>query len=153
MMHSAEARTPFAGQYNIIVWVKRLHVQLGMPYKKRWHDMAGSLASIWKDYLEKNDWARLPVLVLINLLHLARVPPDSFACVYLLAHVVFLTGWKHVQQVLQWRFHCKSMSMHDTELLSCSELCTILCEVLQNSFSWSHEPLSTALSWDLCHLY
>lgn len=93
-------------------------MQPGMPYKKRWHDMTRSLAPIWEDSLEKKHWARLPVLVLISLLHLAGAFLDSLACMYLLAHVVFLNGSKHFQQALQWRFLCKSMTRHDTEFLS-----------------------------------
>lgn len=149
-MHSPKAMTPFAGQFDNIVWVKRLCLQPGMQYKKRWHDMIASLASIWNNSLEKA-WGKAASPCWSN-----QPPPfgqsiaDSLACVYLLAHVVFRSSSKHIQQALQWRFHCKSMTSYGIELLSWFRT---VPHPLWHPLGLLAKPWSIALSWDLCPLY
>lgn len=144
-MHSPKAMTPFAGQYDNSVWVKRLRLQPGMPYKKRWHDMIASLASIWNNSLEKA-WGKAASPCWSN-----QPPPfgqnvaDSLACVYLLAHVVFHSSSKHCNGDFTVR------AWLATALSFCpdSGLCPILCGILRDSLQ-SHNLLHCLGIFVLC---
>lgn len=113
VMHFLKARTAFPRQCdNSSVWLKSLCLQRGMPYKRRWHDMTGFLASIWNNSLEKaRGKAASPCCSNCH-------PPlglsisDSLACACLLEHVLFHSVSKHIQEDLQLRFHCESMTRH-----------------------------------------
>lgn len=82
-----------------------------MLYRKRWHYITGSLACTWNNSLEKA-WGKAASPFSNQPPPLGQGISDSLACACLLAHVFFHSDSKDIQEALQWRFHCKSMTRH-----------------------------------------
>lgn len=140
VMHCLKARTTFPRQCdNSSVWLKSLCLQHGMPYKRRWHDMTGFLASIWNNSLEKargkaaspccSNW-HPPLGLSIS---------DSLACACLLEHVLFHSVSNTFKKTCSWDFTVRAWLGMVLALIRCSGTtdsggCPILSGILKGAF-------------------